>query len=305
MPESRLSRPCPTCSTPSAEAPVFLAANLDPKRLSKFSYASRKVPEFMNYEFVRCLGCHLVYVREPPTRDELSRAYHAADYDSAEEATSAAEAYITSLRSVIAALPCKYAALEIGTGTGAFLELLEREGFAKLVGIEPSSAAIASAPARRREWIIEGVFEEQFFESESFDLVCCFMTMEHVLDPKMIADSSYSLLRPGGVFITVTHDYGSPVNRILGKRSPIIDIEHLQLFSKESATELFRRSGFLQVEVKAFRNRYALRYWWRLLPLPGWLSNFGTRCLSALRIDSVKLSANVGNIIAVGQKPLG
>ena len=47
-------------------------------------------------------------------------------------------------------------------------------------------------PAHRRAWIREGVFEDQDFAAESFDLICCFMTMEHVLDPKVIAPQPLS-----------------------------------------------------------------------------------------------------------------
>jgi hypothetical protein len=54
--------------------------------------------------------------------------------------------------------------------------------------------------------------------------------MEHVLDPKVIALPAFRLLRPGGAFVTVTHDHRGRLNRLLGRRSPIIDIEHLQLF---------------------------------------------------------------------------
>ena len=55
------------------------------------------------------------------------------------------------------------------------------------------------------------------------------MTLEHVLDPFEVSKSAFNLLRKGGVFITVTHNYESKVNRILHTKSPIIDIEHMPL----------------------------------------------------------------------------
>ncbi len=58
-------------------------------------------------------------------------------------------------------------------------------------------------------------------------------------DPDIIAQASFRLLRPGGAFATVTHDYRSPVNRMLGKRSPIFDIEHMQLFSRRAVRFLW------------------------------------------------------------------
>ena len=46
----------------------------------------------------------------------------------------------------------------------------------------------------------------------------------------------------------VCHDRRAPLNRALGTRSPIMDIEHLQLFSQRSARALLERTGFGDVQ---------------------------------------------------------
>jgi SAM-dependent methyltransferase len=299
----RPKRPCPICGGGPLEAKSFLRANIDLSRLDEFSYASRKTPEYMNLELVQCQNCDLVYANDPPTRDDLARAYHVADYDSAAEADDAASAYIRAMRRVLEALPHRESALEIGTGTGVLLEHLAQQGFTKLVGVEPSAAAIAAAPQHRRSWIREGVFEEQDFDAESFDLVCCFMTMEHVLDPKLIALAAFRLLRPGGAFVTVTHDYRGRVNRILGKRSPIIDIEHMQLFSAASIQRLFETTGYRDVQVERFVNRYAFRYWWRLAPAPAPVKRAVAKVAEAANLGGVRIGLNVGNSMTSGLKP--
>lgn len=292
------------CGTPSESAAIFLEANVDATRIDSFSFASRKTPEFMNHELVRCPTCDLVYVPEPPDPAELATGYREADYDSSEEAEDAARAYVSAMRPTLDALPHRNDVLEIGTGTGALLERLHAVGFRDLVGLEPSIAAIADAPPHRREWIRPITFEEHEFEDHSFDLVCCFMTMEHVLDPKELADGVLRLLRPGGAFVTVTHDRDGRVNRILGRRSPIIDIEHLQLFSRSSIVELLARSGFERISVGGFRNRYALRYWWRLLPLPRPIYRAGAGLIRVTRLDRLRITIDVGNIMCVGRAPM-
>ena len=286
-------RPCPVCQTSSEKARLFLKGNIDPDRLTAFSYASRKTPEYMCHDLVQCPECDLVYSDDPPSRDDLANAYHVADYDSTEEASDAATAYVTAMRPALSALSHRDAVLEIGTGTGILLERLSAEGFTTLVGIEPSTAAINAAPAHRRAWIREGVFEEQNFAPESFDLICCFMTMEHVLDPKIIASACFGLLRPGGALVTVTHDYRGRVNRLLGRRSPIIDIEHMQLFSERSIRYLFEATGFEKVAAGGFRNRYSFRYWWRLAPTPKVIKRGVARLTRATHTDRIKISLNV------------
>ena len=296
-------RSCPVCGTGHESAALFFENNIDPAKLSSFSFASRKSPEFMCHRLVQCPTCDLVYANQPPSEGELSHAYHAADYDSSEEANDAAVAYIQAMQSALRAIANKQSAFEIGTGTGVLLEHLSKAGFASLVGVEPSSAAIAAAPKHRQAWIREGMFYENDFEPASFDLVCCFMTMEHVRDPKVIANAAFRLLRPGGIFVTVTHNYRSLVNRLLGKRSPIIDIEHMQLFSDQSIRYLFDAVGFTQVEVKGFSNTYSIIYWARLSPLPGRIKEIALRLLNSLGRGKAKLSVNVGNSMTIGIKP--
>ncbi len=298
-----MERSCPVCDAGVDDAEAFLEDTTDETKLSDFSFASRKVPEYMSHRMVRCRRCDVAYVCDPPPPQDLANAYHVASYDSSEEADDAAATYIRAIHSVLALLPRHDSALEIGTGTGAFLGLLADSGnFRAVVGVEPSSAAIAAAPEHRRAWIRQGVFDERAFPPQSFDLVCCFMTMEHVTDPKGIATSVRGLLRDGGAFVTVTHDYRSVINRILGKRSPIIDIEHMQLFSRRSIARLFAETGYRKIQANPFANRYALSYWLRLFPLPARIKAAVSGALRAVGADHAKLGLNVGNVVAWGFK---
>lgn len=79
------------------------------------------------------------------------------------------------------------------------------------------------------------------------------MTLEHVQDPMEITLAAHRLLRKGGAFVTVTHDYQGLLNRLLGKRSPIIDIEHMQLFCKQAIKQLFLNGGFHSIQSISFQ----------------------------------------------------
>ena len=59
----------------------------------------------------------------------------------------------------------------------------------------------------------------------------------------------------------VTHNVDAPLNRLLGRRSPIIDIEHLQLFSPNNLSFLLRQACFERVTVQSFQNCYPMWYW--------------------------------------------
>lgn len=297
------ARTCPVCGAGADQTEPYLSDSRDENQLSASSFASRKVPEYMSHAMVRCRVCDLAYVDRPPTVEELAANYHAADYDSADEAEDAADAYARAIQSVLARLPRRGAALEIGTGTGAFLDRLAEAGFRDLVGIEPSTAAITAAPPHRRPWIREGIFEGSDFAPQSFDLICCFMTLEHVQDPGALVAAAHRLLRPGGAFVGVTHNRRSFVNRMLGRRSPIVDVEHMQLFSPGSASRLLAGNGYVHVAGASFRNRYRPSYWLRLVPLSRGPKDWLTRTLRGSWLDRQRIALNVGNFMSWGFKP--
>jgi len=128
------------------------------------------------------------------------------------------------------------------------------------------------------------------------------MTLEHVLFSKELLDSFYRLLRPGGAMVFVTHDYRSTVDRILGKRSPIIDIEHMQIFSSTTMEYLLENRGLTDIVVKPFRNSYRISYWTRLLPLPIILKDSLILVVSAIGLKNIRISIGVGNIMSSGFK---
>ena len=93
-----------------------------------------------------------------------------------------------------------------------------------------------------------------------------------------------------------------PVNRLLGLRSPIIDVEHQQLFSAASVRRLLAGAGLVDVGRRAIRNRYPLRYWIRLAPLPRGVGDAADRLLAWRRIGDRGITLPVGNLLAWGRK---
>jgi SAM-dependent methyltransferase len=297
---SLAARACPLCGAGGDRAEPFLRDTRDEGRITAYSFASRKTPEYMSHAMVRCRDCDLAYVDRPPSAGTLAESYHDAGYDSAREAEDAADAYLRAIRPVLARLPTGGSALEIGTGTASFLERLRGAGFSTLVGVEPSLAAIAAAPAHRRDWIREGIFAGEDFAPASFDLITCFMTLEHVPDPGALVKAAHRLLRPGGAFVAVTHDRRAWLNRLLGARSPIVDIEHMQLFSADSSRALLAYNDYLDVGGHSFRNAYAPSYWLRLLPMPAGAKRGLTSIAQRSGIDRCRIPVNVGNFMSWG-----
>ncbi len=295
-------RDCPVCLSSVDEGVHFLDRRIDQDRFSSFSFASRKTPEYMTYKLLRCLKCDVVYACESPGGSLISDAYHLASYDSKEAAVHAAEAYEKALLPFLNAMPDRQAVLDIGTGTGVFLQRMRARGFLSVTGVEPSRAAIEAADMDIKSSIREGMFLASDFKASSFSLISCFMTLEHVSDPAVLVRECFGLLKPGGMMVVVVHDRRAWNNRLLGRRSPIIDIEHLQLFSKKSIKELYQRCGFVDIDCRSFCNSYEIRYWNRLLPLPSFLKKSVEFILAKTGLGHVRLPMNVGNLMAVARK---
>ncbi len=256
----------------------------------------------MCYTLLLCPQCDVVYACESPTGAEIGNAYHQAAYDSRAEALDAARSYERALLPHLASMEDRRGVLEVGTGTGVFLQRMRAQGFSGIAGVEPSRAAIEAADPGMKPYIREGVFEAADFQESSFSLIACFMTLEHVTDPALLVRDCYRLLRPGGLMACVVHNWRAWNNRVLGRRAPIIDIEHLQLFSRDSISQLFRRSKFVDIECRSFWNNYRIVYWNRLLPTPAFLKRGMDVVLHHTGIGQLRLPMNVGNLMVVARK---
>ncbi|HLJ57341.1 MAG TPA: class I SAM-dependent methyltransferase [Chthonomonadaceae bacterium] len=296
------ARACPICGE-GAPGRLFAAANIDSSRLDEFAFSSRKTPEFMHYRLLECAVCDLVYAAEAPTAAFLEQAYDAAEFASAVEAEFASRTYAGVVRRLLPRLADRRGALDIGTGDGCFLERLIELGFEDVAGVEPSEAPIRAARAAIRPLIRHGLFDAADFAAGSLRLITCFQTIEHVEAPLDLAASALRLLRPGGALVLVCHNRRGVLNLLLGARSPIRDIEHLQLFSPRSARRLLERAGFTNVDARPIVNRYPLDYWLRLLPLPAGVKSRLRAAAGRSGIGRLVVPMAVGNLAVVGRRP--
>jgi SAM-dependent methyltransferase len=296
-----IPRACPLCGGGDAE--VLVEATIDEGRLTKSAFASRKLPEYMHSRMVECNVCGMLYANPVLRQETLADAYKDASFDSGAESRLAAVTYRTLLEPHLTELPSRTSALDIGAGDGAFVEELLALGFTDVVGIEPSEAPIQASKAAIRGYLRCGIFAAEQFAAESLDLITCFQVIEHVWDPVKITSDALSLLKPGGLFFIVAHDRRAFSARVMGTKSPIFDIEHLQLFDKPTGAALLRNAGFDSIKVSSVRNKYPVDYWLKLFPLPGTVKSAVRRLAETSGIGAVLLSLPAGNLAVVGQKP--
>ncbi len=296
------SRSCPACGCIN-DFDVVLQADFDEARLGEFAFSSRKFPEFMSFQMVLCGECDLLFANPAPSPEWHRIGYGSAAFDTGLESRWAAKTYARRLPWLTSRLPDQDGALDIGTGDGAFLAELVAAGFTSVSGLEPSPFAVDDSPPDVRRLIRRGFFDAADFEPETMSLVTCFQVLEHVENPEELVFGVFRLLKPGGAMITVTHNFRSLSARILGSRSPIFDIEHLQLFSPESLRALMRRAGFVGDQLAPFLNIYPLSYWVKLLSVRDGIKGTVLTMLDQFRVGRLPLPLWAGNIWAVAFKP--
>jgi SAM-dependent methyltransferase len=296
-----VDRPCPLCGSVD-QSHVVAESNIDLAKLDKFAFASRKRPEYMHPRLIECPSCSLLYGSPVLSPETLADAYRDAAFDGGNEARYASKTYAREVRKIMRRLPNLGGSLDIGTGDGAFLEQLISLGFQNVIGVEPSLEPYAAAPPEIRDRIRFGLFRAEDYQPGGFSLVTCFQTMEHLWDPLGIARAVLPLLKPGAGFVIVVHNRHALSARALGFKSPIFDVEHLQLFSPKTACSLLERAGYKHVQVASFWNRYPLYYWIKLLPLPDRLKGPLLSLAQTSRIGKMLVSLPAGNLVCMGFK---
>jgi SAM-dependent methyltransferase len=295
------SRCCPVCGS-ADESRVYAEANLDPARFDRFTFASRKLPEYMHARLIQCPSCDLVYASPAPSLESIAAGYREAHFDSGAEASYAAQTYGRLLAGILPRLPDRDGALDVGTGDGAFLRELLRAGFTGVIGVEPSRAPVEAAAPDVRPLIRQELFRPESVAPESLRLVTCFQTIEHLDDPLSLCRTAWQALKPGGALFLIGHNRRALSARLLGRKSPIFDVEHLQLFSPESLRHMLRAAGFAEVSVSHVVNRYPLSYWLRLFPLPSLLKRPLAWALELSRVGRLPIPLPAGNLAAVAFK---
>jgi SAM-dependent methyltransferase len=294
-----IARRCPVCGSDDVSN-VIAESNIDASRLDAFAFASRKLPEYMHHRLIGCPECDLVYASPVPVREELAKAYEEAAFDSSVEARYAARTYARLLPEICRYLPDRHGALDIGTGDGAFLHELLARGFDRVVGVEPSSAPILAAASNVKPLIRQGLFRPEDFAPGSFSLITCFQTIEHVSDPLTLCSGALKLLKPGGALLLIGHNRRALTAKLMGRRSPIFDLEHLQLFSRASARKLLQLAGFGQILVRLIVNRYPLHYWMKLAPLPKRAKSAMIQGCMTMGIGTIPIALPAGNLAILG-----
>ncbi len=233
------------------------------------------------WRLVRCEGCGLVYLNPRPTEQAIAEFYPSEYYENSEALMLAAtrwrpwpglrkwvkrrlaeEHYRTLsgrsaservLRRVLSLWKVRWGALpprnrpgrmlDIGCGTGYYLELLRDAGW-EVVGTEIGDGAIAICRSKGFE-VLKGQADQLQLPDQSFDVVHIAQVLEHVHRPRAILETACRVLRPDGLLLLDVPNYEAPLRRLFGPSWFSVEApRHLYHFSALTLRRLLETSGF-------------------------------------------------------------
>jgi SAM-dependent methyltransferase len=292
---------CAICGV-AAGADELYSATFDAASFNRRVFSARRLPDRVHYRMVRCRECGLI--RSDPAADQAALAglYERSSFDYAAEVPNLRRTYGRYLaRAARCAARPPERLLEVGCGSGFVMEEALAQGFRVVRGVEPSRDAVASAAPAVRDLIELGPMRPELFGAGEFDLVCMFQVFDHLPEPGLVLEDCRRVLARGGTLLLLHHNVRSLSARLLGGRSPIVDIEHCYLYGLRTLGLLLRKHGFDVVEAGSALNSLSLRHLAHLLPLPAVLKG---RLLQAAAGPLGRLAVRLplGNLFAIARR---
>jgi SAM-dependent methyltransferase len=202
----------------------------------------------------RCRRCGLVFA-EPPTRVSGPKAYDESYYRGLVYADYLADrpAIHTNARRALTELEGMTAGrrlLDVGCATGFFLEAARARGWS-VQGLEVSEYAADYARQRLGLAVDIGSIASPPRALGEFDVVTMWDVIEHLERPDQALRSIRRMLRPKGLLIISTGDYGSVLRRIRGKKWRLFaDPTHRFFFDERTLRVLLAETGYNVINVR-------------------------------------------------------
>ncbi len=225
------------------------------------------------FRLVRCEGCGL-YRQNPRLTWEGLKLYYPDDYASHGKLVQQEHGIFRRLDKRYGPWKRLHAVerfqpggrmLEVGSGTGLFLEEALRSGRWEVVGVEPSEHAASYTRQHLGVEVVQDLFSDADFQPDcdaSFDVIAFWNVFEHLYHPMADLRKAYRLLRPGGWLVIGLPNVEGWEQRIFGKYWVGWDQpRHLYLFPQLSLRAILEKEGFRYETARCLSTSYSVLYY--------------------------------------------
>jgi 2-polyprenyl-3-methyl-5-hydroxy-6-metoxy-1,4-benzoquinol methylase len=149
--------------------------------------------------------------------------------------------------------------LEVGCGTGNFLEEALRSGKWQVTGIEPNPRAARYVQEKLQAPIYNDLFQETSLPDETFDVVVMWNVLEHMQDPIQAIKAARSLLKENQWLVFSIPNLNSLEARVFGRYWVGWDLpRHLYFFPQALLKTILNEMGFRWVDAYCLSTSYSM-----------------------------------------------
>jgi 2-polyprenyl-3-methyl-5-hydroxy-6-metoxy-1,4-benzoquinol methylase len=201
------------------------------------------------FQLVQCSTCNLVITSPRPADNDLGNFYQSDDYISH---TSKANSLVDKLyllarrftltkkqKLITAVHPAKGNLLDIGCGTGDFLQTCQQYGW-NVQGVEPGEKA--RTLSLQKKLTVAANLEEV---TGTFDFITLWHVLEHLPKLNQSLATIHSLLKPGGTLLIAVPNHESNDGKKYASYWAGYDVpRHLWHFNRKNMEQLLRNNQF-------------------------------------------------------------
>lgn len=139
--------------------------------------------------------------------------------------------------------------LDVGAGYGYLLRQMQARYGVVGTGVEPSRQEAEFARSELGVNVIGQMLDRAALPAASFDLVASFEVIEHVPQPLAFLQELLSYVKPGGLLVVMTDNFGSSAVKALGAGFPKwIPHTHISHFAADTLAAAAQRLAGVQIE---------------------------------------------------------
>jgi 2-polyprenyl-3-methyl-5-hydroxy-6-metoxy-1,4-benzoquinol methylase len=244
------------------------------------------------FTYVKCRNCGLVYMNPQISPDEIGKFYpddYAPHRSKVEHLRAGRNSQIVRLKnapvvrnlrnirkqfldnvkivsSVRRKLNKQSKILDVGCGSGKFLNQIRNETGCQVYGVDISESAVTAAAAEYGIDVFKGYITEAPFPPNFFDIITAWWSLEHVPNPSEVLQKMHNLLKYDGFCIIGVPNIDSFNGRIFKDKWYHLDCpRHLHIYSPDTITKLLNKTGFVVTRIvfgkTAWGLFHSLRYY--------------------------------------------
>ena len=201
------------------------------------------------FQIYSCDKCGLRFTNPRPNDDQLAGYYDSSEYIShSNESASLVDGLykiartftLRRKRKLIEKLSLNKRLLDVGCGTGHFIDYCQQHGW-QVNGVEPNDIARTQAEDKTKIIIQHNLSE---IVDASYEVITLWHVLEHLPDLEQTMNQLKSLLAPGGVLIIAVPNFDAYEATVFDEYWAAYDVpRHLWHFSKKSMAQLSKKHG--------------------------------------------------------------